>query len=72
MTTDRPYRDKLGLDEAFREVIKCGGTQFDEQITQTFLNLLHREMKGEVKELQILPHLQQVDVDSFKDNESGN
>jgi hypothetical protein len=27
-------------------------------------------MNGEVKELQILPHLQQIDVNSFKDNES--
>ncbi len=71
MTTDRPYRDKLGLDEAFREVIKCGGTQFDEQITKTFLNLLHKEMNGEVKELQILPHLQYIDVTVFKDNETG-
>jgi putative nucleotidyltransferase with HDIG domain len=71
MTTDRPYRDKLGLDEAFREVIKCGGTQFDEQITKTFLTLLHKEMNGEVKELQILPHLQQIDVNIFKDNEAG-
>ena len=67
MTTDRPYRDKLGLDEAFREVIKCGGTQFDEQITKTFFNLLYKEMSGEVKELQILPHLQQLDVNSFKE-----
>jgi putative nucleotidyltransferase with HDIG domain len=71
MTTDRPYREKLGLDEAFREVIKCGGTQFDEQITRTFLNLLQREMNGEVKELQILPHLQQIYENGFKDNESG-
>jgi hypothetical protein len=57
MTTDRPYRDKLGLDEAFQEVIKCGGTQFDEQITSTFFNLLLRELSGEVKDPQILPHL---------------
>lgn len=71
MTTDRPYRDKLGLDEAFREVIKCGGTQFDEQITKTFLNLLHKEMNGEVKELQILPHLQQIEVNIFRKNETG-
>jgi putative nucleotidyltransferase with HDIG domain len=69
MTTDRPYRDKLGLDEAFREVLKCGGTQFDERITKTFFNLLHKEINGEVKELQILPHLQQIDVNSFKDDE---
>jgi putative nucleotidyltransferase with HDIG domain len=72
MTTDRPYRDKLGLDEAFREVIKCSGTQFDEQITKTFFNLLHKELNGEVKELQILPHLQQIDVDTFKDHELRN
>jgi putative nucleotidyltransferase with HDIG domain len=70
MTTDRPYRDKLGLDEAFREVMKCGGTQFDEHISKTFFNLLYREMNGEVKELQILPHLQQIDVDNFKDHRS--
>jgi putative nucleotidyltransferase with HDIG domain len=70
MTTDRPYRDRLGLDEAFREVIKCGGTQFDERITKTFFNLLQKEINGEVKELQILPHLQQIDVNNFKNYES--
>ncbi len=62
MTTDRPYRNKLGLDEAFREVIKCCGTQFDERITKTFFNLLLRELSGEVNELQILPHLQDAVV----------
>jgi putative nucleotidyltransferase with HDIG domain len=72
MTTDRPYRDKMGLDEAFREVINCGGTQFDEQITKTFFNLLHKELNGEVKKLQILPHLQQIDMTGFKSRESGN
>jgi HD-GYP domain-containing protein (c-di-GMP phosphodiesterase class II) len=62
MTTDRPYRNKLGLDDAFREVIKCSGTQFDERITKTFFNLLLRELSGEVNELQILPHLQDAVV----------
>jgi len=72
MTTDRPYRDKLGLDEAFREVIKCGGTQFDEKITRTFFALLQRELNGEVKDPQILPHLQNLnlDVSRFKALES--
>ncbi len=66
MTTDRPYRDKLGLDEAFLEVIRCGGTQFDKNITKTFFNLLHRELSGEVKEPHILPHLRDIDVSGFK------
>ena len=67
MTTDRPYREKLGLDEAFREVIKCSGTQFDGNITNTFFKLLLKELSGEVKEPQILPHLQNVDISSFKE-----
>ncbi len=61
MTTDRPYREKLELDEAFREVRRCCGTQFDERITNIFLNVLRREMNGEVNDLQILPHLQNTE-----------
>ena len=71
MTSDRPYRDKLRLDEAFSEVMKCSGTQFDEQITKTFFDLLRKEMNGEVKVLQILPHLEHADVSSFRDYGSG-
>jgi putative nucleotidyltransferase with HDIG domain len=63
MTTDRPYRDKLGLDEAFREVIKCSGTQFDERITKTFFSILQKELSGEVRDPQILPHLQNMKLD---------
>jgi len=71
MTSDRPYRDKLRLDEAFSEVMKCSGTQFDEQITKTFFDLLRKEMNGEVKVLQILPHLEHADVSSFRNYGSG-
>jgi len=65
MTSDRPYRDKLPLVEAFQEVMRCQGTQFDEKITNTFFNLLGRELSGEVNEPQILPHLQNIDVTHF-------
>jgi len=58
MTTDRPYRDKLGLGETFQEVLKGCGTQFDEKVTKTFFNMLLRELSGEVKEPQILPLLE--------------
>jgi putative nucleotidyltransferase with HDIG domain len=67
MTTDRPYRQKLGLDETFREVIKCCGTQFDEKITKTFFNLLLKELSGEVKDPQILPLLEHAQAFNFKD-----
>ena len=57
MTSDRPYRGKLSLVEAFREVKKCAGTQFDSKISDVFFRLLQREMKGEVKGVGIAPHL---------------
>jgi putative nucleotidyltransferase with HDIG domain len=57
MTTDRPYRDKMSLYEAFQEVRKCCGTQFDEKITQVFFNLIRRELNGEVRDMRIVPHL---------------
>ncbi|HUI46788.1 MAG TPA: HD domain-containing phosphohydrolase [Nitrospirota bacterium] len=70
MTTDRPYRDKLGLDKTFEEVMKCCGTQFDENIARTFFNLLLRELSGEVKRPQILPHLQHPDAEYFSGMQS--
>jgi putative nucleotidyltransferase with HDIG domain len=57
MTTDRPYRGRLSLREAFREVKKGTGTQFDEKIATVFFTLLEKEMKGDVKGVGILPHL---------------
>jgi putative nucleotidyltransferase with HDIG domain len=65
MTTDRPYRGKMALSEAFREVVKCCGTQFDRRISTTFFNILRRELAGKTKEQQILPHLRNVDVTDF-------
>ncbi|MBI5026119.1 MAG: HD domain-containing protein [Nitrospirae bacterium] len=57
MTTDRPYRGRLTLAEALREVKGCLGTQFDGKISQVFFRVLQKEVGGELKELQILPHL---------------
>lgn len=57
MTTDRPYRAKMGIEEAFQEVTRCIGTQFDQRVTDTFFALLQKEMKGDVAELQLLPLL---------------
>ena len=67
MTTNRPYRHKLGLNKTFQEVIECCGTQFDEKITKTFFNLLLRELSGEVMELQILPLLNNGDDGEIAD-----
>jgi putative nucleotidyltransferase with HDIG domain len=66
MTTDRPYREKLGIEEAFREVMRCIGSQFDRKITATFFNVVRKELNGDVKDPQVLPLLQTTDVNSLK------
>jgi len=71
MTSNRPYRDKLPLDEAFQELMRCKGTQFDSRITDTFFRVLHKELNGEIKEPQILPHLQEMDMSNSKSFPSG-
>jgi HD-GYP domain-containing protein (c-di-GMP phosphodiesterase class II) len=40
MTTDRPYRAKLAVDEALRRLEEAKGTQFDPQVIDVCLRLL--------------------------------
>ncbi len=37
MTTDRPYRRAPGMEEARREIVRCGGQQFDPRVVTAFL-----------------------------------
>ena len=40
MTTDRPYRKSLGVDEAKRRLVEASGTQFDPQVVDALLRVL--------------------------------
>jgi len=39
MTSDRPYRRALSLEQAKAEIARCSGTQFDPKIAAAFLSL---------------------------------
>jgi putative nucleotidyltransferase with HDIG domain len=39
MTTDRPYRKRLSVDEACRRLRESAGTQFDPEVVDVFLSL---------------------------------
>jgi HD-GYP domain-containing protein (c-di-GMP phosphodiesterase class II) len=41
MTTDRPYRKRLSLDEACRRLSEGAGSQFDPAVVEVFLSLPH-------------------------------
>jgi polar amino acid transport system substrate-binding protein len=42
MTSDRPYREKISLAEALKEIEKNAGTQFDPKIAQMAVKSIKR------------------------------
>ncbi len=42
MTTDRPYKEKLTLVEAKKELKRCAGTQFDPEVVKAMLKVVDR------------------------------
>ena len=51
MTSKRAYRDSLPLDVVINEFKRCRGTQFDPQLTDTFLNIIENKY-DKIKEIQ--------------------
>jgi putative nucleotidyltransferase with HDIG domain len=41
MTTDRPYRKGMSMEEAFQELKKYAGIQFDKDIVHTFMKVMN-------------------------------
>ena len=39
MTSDRPYRPAIPVEEARQEIKRCSGTQFDPVVANAFLKL---------------------------------
>ncbi len=39
MTSDRPYRKAMSIDEALAEIKRCTGSQFDPEVTAAFLKI---------------------------------
>lgn len=57
MTSERAYRDKMDLKAALAELNRCINRQFDDKIMLAFCKVLDKEIKGELPEPNILPHL---------------
>jgi HD-GYP domain-containing protein (c-di-GMP phosphodiesterase class II) len=45
MTTDRPYRRALPVQEALAEIDRCAGTQFDPRLARLFVDLWASERR---------------------------
>jgi len=52
MTSDRPYRGALSVEEACTEIQKCSGTQFDPVVVNAFHSICHYDslfMEGKLR-----------------------
>ena len=54
MRADRPYKARLSPNAAHSELIRCRGTQFDPDLTDAFIGLLHSGRIDELATAKIL------------------
>jgi HD-GYP domain-containing protein (c-di-GMP phosphodiesterase class II) len=63
MTSDRPYRKALSLQSAIKEIKDYIYKRFDKNVVVAFLNLLRKDIDGELQNNGIRPYLQ-VDINN--------
>jgi len=44
MVSERPYRKSMTIEEAFQELEKCSGSQFDPKIVKLFIKIMRNKM----------------------------
>ncbi len=52
MTSSRPYKEKMGIEDSLEELAKCSGTQFDPELVTVFVNSIKRN-----KEIAAAPNI---------------
>jgi two-component system, cell cycle response regulator len=55
MTTNRPYRKRIGEPAALSELSRCAGTQFDPAVVEAFVRVLEREMDAAAETTNVRP-----------------
>jgi putative nucleotidyltransferase with HDIG domain len=52
MTSDRPYREALSVEQAMEELVRFKGTQFDERVVDCMLRLYHQGEFNSMREMR--------------------
>jgi len=53
MTSDRPYRSALSVEQAMEELVRCKGTQFDDRVVETMLRLYHQGEFNSLRDMRV-------------------
>jgi two-component system, cell cycle response regulator len=55
MTTNRPYRRRIGTPQALEELRRCAGSQFDRAVVEAFGRVLERERAAAEAAARVVP-----------------
>ena len=55
MTSDRPYRKALSVEQAIEELVRYEGTQFEERVVKCMLRLYHQGEFNSMREMRAVP-----------------
>jgi HD-GYP domain-containing protein (c-di-GMP phosphodiesterase class II) len=55
MTTDRPYRGALQVEDAIAELRRCAGTQFDPRVVKAVVAVIERRTGRTFGDSALLP-----------------
>ena len=64
MSSDRPYRKALTVEQAIEELVRYKGTQFDEQVVDSMLKLYHQGEFNSMREMRSATIPFQPDLDA--------
>jgi diguanylate cyclase (GGDEF)-like protein len=62
MVEGRPYRPSLSVEAACREIVRCGGTQFDPEVAEQFVEEVRRRPLQDSDEHPVTEALDEPDV----------
>ena len=68
MSSDRPYRKALTVEQAMEELVRYKGTQFDEQVVDSMLKLYHQGEFNSMREMRsaVIPFQPDLDAGTAK------
>jgi putative nucleotidyltransferase with HDIG domain len=53
MTSDRPYRSALSVEQAMEELVRCKGSQFDVRVVESMLRLYHQGEFNSLRDMRV-------------------
>ncbi|HEX2049714.1 MAG TPA: HD domain-containing phosphohydrolase [Actinomycetota bacterium] len=69
MTSDRPYRGRMSVEDACDELVRCAGTQFDPEIVRVFVDEVRNRPQSRATRGELAIALSDPELDGRRDGD---